>query len=264
MRSPCFDNARYIDAQVKEILGRMRRTADGATTYVEFGGKAFDDRHAARVLPGYDPDLKLHLLRELAGHFEIVVVVSARDILHPRIRGDTRLFYDRETIRLVKRLRLAGIPVRHGVVSMVRSDYAHDERMRLDRFIRDAASTLKMTFVEHGYVPGYPDVQLIGRPETFRTSPKIDVGSRNLLVFSPGGGSGKFGVILSQLWHDFLISGTNFPRPSFVGWGNPTSTDGPTRPFYSLPNTSFLLQELSPRGPRTNLYQAWLQGREWW
>lgn len=85
-------------------MSRIKNIAD-ATVYIEFGGKAFDDQHAARVLPGYDPNNKLYLLKELAHSFEIVLAVSARDLLKPRIRGDSQLFYDSETLRIVQVLR---------------------------------------------------------------------------------------------------------------------------------------------------------------
>ncbi len=203
-----FDNERYLEAQVEEILRRMRLAPKGGRTYIEFGGKPYDDQHAARVLPGYDPHVKLRLLRELTEHFEIVVVVSARDILRPRIRGDSQLFYDRETIRIIRELADAGVVVHHGVLSMVREETNRVDRAHLDRFLASAKSELGVEFVEHGFIAGYPDVEILSRPHPFANSPRIETDSRNILVFSPGGGSGKFGVILSQLWHDF-VAGVN-------------------------------------------------------
>lgn len=203
-----FDNDRYLAAQVEEILRRLRLAPAGGRTYIEFGGKPHDDQHAARVLPGYDPHVKLRLLRELTEHFEIVVVVSARDILRPRLRGDSQLFYDRETIRLIRKLSEAGVIVRHGVLSMVRSDTNELDRFHLDQFQLSAQHELGVEFIEHGFIEGYPDVEILDRPNPFVNSPRIETDSRNILVFSPGGGSGKFGVILSQLWHDF-VAGVN-------------------------------------------------------
>ncbi|MBI4435556.1 DUF1846 family protein [Candidatus Uhrbacteria bacterium] len=200
-----FDNERYVRAQVEEILRRLALSPVGGTTYIEFGGKPMDDHHAARVLPGYDPDVKLRLLRELQEHFQIVVVVSARDLLRPRLRGDTQLFYDRETIRLITHLRDVGVRVDHGVISMVRADTSPPDRRRLRMFIRRASRELGLSFVEHPYLHGYPRVEVLSHEGLFAATPRLQTQDRHVLVFSPGGGSGKFGFILSQLWHDFVL-----------------------------------------------------------
>lgn len=199
-----FDNERYVRAQVEEILRRLTLSPAEETTYIEFGGKPMDDHHAARVLPGYDPNVKLQLLRELQEHFQIVVVVSARDLLRPRLRGDTQLFYDRETIRLIAALRDVGVRVDHGVVSMVRADLSAPDRRRLQMFVRHASRELGLTFVENPFLPGYPNVEILSQEHLFIATPRLPIQGRHVLVFSPGGGSGKFGVILSQLWHDFV------------------------------------------------------------
>lgn len=199
-----FDNERYVRAQIEEILRRLALSPTGGTTYIEFGGKPCGDHHAARVLPGYDPDVKLRLLRELSDHFEIVVVVSARDILRPRLRGDTQLFYDRETIRLIAHLREVGVRVDHGVVSMVRADLSAPDQRRLQMFIRRASRELGLSFVEHPYLHGYPNVEILSQVDLFAATPRLQTHGRHVLVFSPGGGSGKFGFILSQLRHDFV------------------------------------------------------------
>ena len=198
-----FDSERYLHTQLTEILRRMDQTPAGGNTYVEFGGKAYDDQHAARVLPGYDPNLKLRLLGELKEHFEIVVVVSARDILRPRLRGDTSLWYDDETIRLINCLDQAGICVHHGVLTMVHEGISIEQRARLDRFLQKSHSELGIRFVQHGFIEGYPSVKILNRDHPFAESPWLPGNDRPMLMVSPGGGSGKFGVILSQLWHDF-------------------------------------------------------------
>ncbi len=204
-RGICFDNARYLRVQLAEILMRMHLTPPGGNTYVEFGGKAYDDQHAARVLPGYDPHLKLRLLGELKEHFEIVIVVSARDILRPRLRGDTKLWYDEETIRLIGCLSRVGINVHHGVLTMVRHDVGPLDRERLDQFISSGLSKFGIQFVEHGFIENYPSIELLDQQDPFARSPRLPTTGRHMLMVSPGGGSGKFGVILTQLWHDFAL-----------------------------------------------------------
>lgn len=204
----CFDNDKYLLTQTHEILSRMMLAPASGSVYVEFGGKAHDDQHAARVLPGYDPHIKIRLLKSLAEQFEVVVVVSARDILRPRIRGDSQLFYDRETIRLVKNLSDASVTVNHGVLSMVRTDYENFDRDTLSHFIEMAKAELAISFIEHGFISNYPSPSIFGNLAAFDRNPKIPSARKNILVLSPGGGSGKFGVCLSQLFHDFQ-SGRN-------------------------------------------------------
>ncbi|MFZ2555462.1 MAG: DUF1846 domain-containing protein [Minisyncoccia bacterium] len=199
----CFDNDKYLLAQTHEILGRMLLAPTSGSVYVEFGGKAHDDQHAARVLPGYDPHLKIRLLKSLSEQFEVVVVVSARDILRPRIRGDSQLFYDRETIRLIKNLSDAAVTVNHGVLSMVREDYENLDKDTLGHFIEMARTELGISFIEHGFITGYPGPHIFDNLPVFSRNPKIPSVRKNILVLSPGGGSGKFGVCLSQLFHDF-------------------------------------------------------------
>src|SRR5690606_7757640 len=109
-----FDNDKYLKSQLAEIHRKIGLAPQDGSTYIEFGGKSYDDQHAARVLPGYNPDIKLQLLKELSLNFEIVLVVSARDILRPRIRGDSQLFYDKETIRVITALRDQNIAVKYG------------------------------------------------------------------------------------------------------------------------------------------------------
>ena len=202
---PAFDCEKYLSVQLAEILRRMEQTPQGGITYVEFGGKAYDDQHAARVLPGYDPHLKLRLLGELKQHFEIVVVVSARDILRPRLRGDTSLWYDDETVRLITCLSQVGIHVHHGVLTMVRKNTSVQDRKRLDRFLAKSLSELEIQFVEHGFIQGYPSIELLDQANPFADSPRLPTSGRPMLMVSPGGGSGKFSVILTQLWYDFAM-----------------------------------------------------------
>jgi uncharacterized protein (UPF0371 family) len=199
-----FDNEKYLEAQTREIMSRVRCAGD-ATVYIEFGGKAYDDQHAARVLPGYDPNNKVYLLKELSNSFEIVIAVSARDILKPRIRGDSQLFYDSETLRIVNLLRdAANIHIRYGVVTMWPHEPDPWEEERLEAFLARAYEMLNVRFLRHGLIRNYPSTSVLLNHQNFATCPKMHIPSKHVLVFSPGGGSGKFSFCLSQLISDFL------------------------------------------------------------
>ena len=102
MKTICFDNDRYISMQSKKILERI--DSFGGKLYLEFGGKLFDDYHASRVLPGFQPDSKIKMLYELRDRAEIVVVISANDIEKNKRRGDLGITYDLDALRLIDAL----------------------------------------------------------------------------------------------------------------------------------------------------------------
>lgn len=204
-----FDNDIYLEAQTTAILNKIKTAPKGGNVYIEFGGKAFDDKHAARVLPGYDPDIKVKLLKNLTHAVDIVVVVSARDILNPRIRGDSQLFYGRETIRLIATLKKGGIETKHGMVTMVRNDYTINEQDAINGFIESTQSEEGVLFKQYKFIHGYPNPHAVFDQESLLSGDhRISTENKNILVLSPGGGSGKFNVCLSQVCHDF-ISGVN-------------------------------------------------------
>ena len=96
-----FDNEKYLATQSRCIRERIDKFGD--KLYLEFGGKLFDDYHASRVLPGFEPDSKLQLLMQLSEHAEIVIVISAVDIEKNKIRGDLGITYDTASDRLFRR-----------------------------------------------------------------------------------------------------------------------------------------------------------------
>ena len=95
-----FDNEKYLKMQSEHIRNRIGKF--GNKLYLEFGGKLFDDYHASRVLPGFAPDSKLRLLKELSSQAEIVIVISAKDIEKNKIRGDLGITYDTDVLRLIQ------------------------------------------------------------------------------------------------------------------------------------------------------------------
>ena len=105
-----FDNEKYLKMQSEHIRNRIGKF--GGKLYLEFGGKLFDDYHASRVLPGFEPDSKLRLLKELSDQAEIVFAISAKDIEKNKIRGDLGITYDSDVIRLIGTYREQGLVCR--------------------------------------------------------------------------------------------------------------------------------------------------------
>lgn len=202
-----FDNDAYLDAQIESFRVRLDSVPTGRV-YIEFGGKPVDDQHAARVLPGFDPNGKVELLNHLRLNesVAIVVAVSARDLLKPRIRGDSQLFYDHETIKLIRQLRSIGLTVDAGVVTMVDGACTAEDREMLDTFLVLAEKELGIRFLEYPLIPGYPYLQYRHEWHVWDSGDRLLIPNhRHVLVMSPGGGSGKFGVCVAELYRDYLV-----------------------------------------------------------
>src|SRR5512144_62858 len=110
-----FDNERYIQEQMSEIIKRVERFDN--KLYLEFGGKLIFDYHAARVLPGYDPNVKMRLLAGLADRSDIILCIYAGDIERRRIRGDFGITYDSDALKMIDDLGSCGIPVQAVVIT---------------------------------------------------------------------------------------------------------------------------------------------------
>jgi uncharacterized protein (UPF0371 family) len=194
-RGAGFDTRRYLNTQTKIIRNILRKP--GEKLYIEFGGKIVQDKHAARVLPGYDEDVKLKLIKKLCAHGETIFVVSAKDILRGRIRGDFKITYDQEALRTLKELLLKGIKVKHVALTLL--EPAEKAPIRITRFAR---SLTKMGFLPHFFFAHdiYPSKRF--NVAELKNDPFIKTGKRIVMIMSPGGGSGKFGVCLSQLYHE--------------------------------------------------------------
>ena len=94
-----FDNEKYIRTQSQHIRERIAQF--GGKLYLEFGGKLFDDHHAARVLPGFKPDSKMQMLLQFKEQAEIIIVINADDIEKEKVRGDLGITYDQDVLRLI-------------------------------------------------------------------------------------------------------------------------------------------------------------------
>lgn len=190
-----FDNEKYIKMQSEEILKRIDMF-DGKL-YLEFGGKLFDDYHAARVLPGFKPDTKVKMLESLADEAEVIIVINASDIEKNKVRGDLGITYDADVLRLIDAFREIGL----FVGSVVISQYAAQPTAAV---FKEKLERLGIKVYLHYIIDGYPaNVAHIVSAEGLGKNDYIETTRRLLIVTAPGPGSGKMSVCLSQLYHDY-------------------------------------------------------------
>ena len=140
-----FDNEKYLKMQSEHIRSRIGHFDN--KLYLEFGGKLFDDYHASRVLPGFAPDSKLRLLKELSSQAEIVIVISARDIEKNKIRGDLGITYDSDVLRLIQTYRDQGLYV--GSVTI--TQFSGQESALL---FKNRLESMKIPVYLHYLIPG--------------------------------------------------------------------------------------------------------------
>ncbi len=189
-----FDNEKYLRIQSEHIKERIAQF--GNKLYLELGGKLFDDHHASRVLPGFQPDSKLRMLQQLSDKAEIVIVISARDIEKNKVRSDLGITYDMDVLRLRAAFRDRGFLVSSVVITHYNGQSSADAfRARLDRMgIRTYC---------HYTIEGYPtNVALIDSDEGFGRNDYIETTRPLVIVTAPGPGSGKMAVCLSQLYNE--------------------------------------------------------------
>lgn len=194
MKEIAFDNDLYLELQSKHILERISKF--GNKLYLEFGGKLFDDHHAARVLPGFQPDSKLKMLLTLKDQVEVVIVINASDIEKNKVRSDLGITYDVEVLRLIDAYRSVGLYVG----SVVISQYAN--QASADSF-KQHLEKLGIKVCMHYPIQGYPNnVSLIVSEEGYGKNEYIETTKPLIVVTAPGPGSGKMAICLSQLYHD--------------------------------------------------------------
>ena len=190
-----FDNALYLKLQSEKIMERVNGSS--GKLYLEFGGKLFDDLHAARVLPGFDPNIKTKLLLTLKDKAEIIFCISAGDIEKNRIRGDLGLGYDKEVLRLIDNLRGLGLYVSAVVITLFKGQTS------AVKFAEKLESFGERVFF-HKYTKGYPsEVDVIVSEEGYGANPYIETSRPLVVVTAPGPSSGKLATCLSQMYHDF-------------------------------------------------------------
>ncbi len=190
-----FDNQRYVETQSARIRARIAQF--GGKLYLEFGGKLFDDYHAARVLPGFAPDSKIRMLLEMRDSVEIVMVINAADIEQSKVRGDLGITYDEDVLRLIDTFRGEGLYVGSVTITQYAAQPAADAfKRRLEE--------LGVRVYLHYTISGYPhDVGRIVSDEGFGRNDYVETGRPLVVVTAPGPGSGKMAVCLSQLYHHY-------------------------------------------------------------
>ena len=189
-----FDNDRYIELQAAQIRSRIDQL--GGKLYLEFGGKLFDDYHASRVLPGFEPDSKFRMLKSIADDVEVIIAINANHIEKNKARGDLGITYDEDVLRLVDLFRMNGMRVAAVAITQYANQPAADAfRRRLDG--------LGVPACLHYPIEGYPhDVDLIVSDEGYGKNEFVETTRPLVVVTAPGPGSGKLATCLSQLYHE--------------------------------------------------------------
>ena len=189
-----FDNEKYLKIQSEQIKKRIATFGD--KLYMEFGGKLFDDYHASRVLPGFEPDSKLKMLMQLKDDAEIVIVISAVDIEKNKVRSDLGITYDVDVLRLRDEFMDRGLSVNSVVITHFNGQASAEAyRKRLERM------GIKVYY--HHTIDGYPNnVDLIDSDEGFGKNDYVETTRPLVVVTAPGPGSGKMAVCLSQLYQE--------------------------------------------------------------
>lgn len=189
-----FDNQKYLQMQSEHI--RKRISMFGDKLYLEFGGKLFDDYHASRVLPGFEPDSKLKMLLQLKDQAEVVIAISAGTLESNKTRRDSGLTYDLEVIRLIESFRKTGLMVGSVVITQYAGQHAAD-------LFRKKLETLGLRCYIHYIIEGYPtNVEKIVSEEGYGKNDYIITTRPLVVVTAPGPGSGKMATCLSQLYHE--------------------------------------------------------------
>lgn len=210
-----FDNEKYLTEQATYIRERMKRF--DCRLYLEFGGKLLNDFHAARVLPGYDPNVKVRLLKELKNDAEIILCIHAGAIEHRKIRADYGITYDADAMKQIDDLGEWGLSVSAVVITRW-------ENQPAAAAFRTKLENRGIRVYTHIPIKGYPtDVDRIVSPEGYGANERIETTKPIVVVTGPGPGSGKMATCLSQVYHDHL-SGVNAMYAKFE-----------TFPIWSLP-----------------------------
>jgi len=189
-----FDNDKYLHMQSEHIRERINQF--GGKLYLEFGGKLLDDMHASRVLPGFQPDAKLSMLMRFKDQVEMIMVVSAEDIEHSKIREDLGITYDLDVLRLIKEYQSRSLVVS----SVVITKYIDSRSVRA---FEDKLKAQNINVYHHYFIEGYPNnVEAIISDEGYGKNDFVETSRELIVVTAPGPGSGKMSVCLSQLYHE--------------------------------------------------------------
>lgn len=196
MKEIGFDNRKYIKLQSKEI---KKRIALFDKLYLEVGGKLLDDNHASRVLPGFKPDAKIKMLKELKNDLEIIICLNAGNIEKQKKREEYNITYADETLRLIDVLQENGFLVNCVVITLYNNEDS------ANKFIKILHQNKIKTYI-HTFTKGYPtNIDTIVSPLGYGANPYIKTTKKLVVVTAPGPGSGKLATCLSQLYHEHLL-----------------------------------------------------------
>ena len=194
MEKKGFDSEKYLRIQSEHIKERISKF--GNKLYLEFGGKLYDDYHASRVLPGFEPDNKLKMLTQLKDEAEIVIVISAVDIEKNKVRGDLGITYDEDVLRLRGVFMQRGFLVSGVVIT-------HFSGQPSAKAYRERLERMGISVYYHYMIEGYPtNVELIASEDGFGRNEFVETTRPLVVITAPGPGSGKMAVCLSQLYQE--------------------------------------------------------------
>ena len=189
-----FDNSKYLKEQSKSIMDRAAQF--GNRLYLEFGGKLLSDYHASRVLPGFDPNVKLELLKRLKDKIEVIICIYSGDIERRKMRADFGIPYDIDTMKLIDELREGGI----NVIAVVVTRF--NDQPIVKQFI-NKLERRNIKVYTHQSIKGYPtNIDLIVSEEGYGANQYIKTTKPIIIVTAPGPGSGKMATCLSQVYHE--------------------------------------------------------------
>lgn len=190
-----FDNDKYLKMQSAKIKERIAQF--GGKLYLEFGGKLFDDHHASRVLPGFEPDSKIRMLAELKDQAEVIIAINATDIEKNKVRGDLGITYDLDVLRLIDAFRGFGL----FVGSVVLTRY---QKSGVVEAFKTKLEALGIKVYKHYQIDNYPyDIDYVVSDEGYGKNEYIETTRSLVVVTAPGPGSGKMATCLSQIYHEY-------------------------------------------------------------
>ena len=189
-----FDNDAYIRTQSQHIKERIAQF--GGKLYLEFGGKLFDDFHASRVLPGFEPDSKIRMLTQMKDDAEVIIAINAADIEKNKVRGDLGITYDMDVLRLIDAFRGYGLYVSSVVLTRFTGQpNAITYQQKLE--------SLGLKVYRHYPIDGYPhNISKIVSEDGYGKNEFVETARQLVVVTAPGPGSGKMATCLSQLYHE--------------------------------------------------------------
>ncbi|MFC1538131.1 DUF1846 domain-containing protein [Candidatus Latescibacterota bacterium] len=189
-----FDNEKYLEEQKSAILERVKST--NSRLYLEFGGKIIFDYHAARVLPGFNPNTKIKLIQQLKDQAEVILCIYAGDIARNKIRADFGISYDSDVLKTIDDLSEWGIKIRAIVITRF-------ENQPSSIIFKNKLERRNLKVYTHKYTKGYPtDIDMVVSEEGYGANEYIEIQKPIGIVIGPGPGSGKLATCLSQLYHD--------------------------------------------------------------